>query len=141
MRASALLALVLTACAGAAPSVESATPHDPGPDEWSTMGFEDRHRRMTFTVHPTLARRFQRFAETEYPELACVTCHGMDGEAVDYEMPRGLPPLDPAALPDADTSPTARFMVEVVLPETDRLMRAGGTTTCFSCHPSAEGDS
>jgi hypothetical protein len=139
--ALSMLALIgLAGCGGASPEPEPA-PRDPGPDLWSGKTFVEKHARMTFTFLPNMSRRFQRFADTEYPELACVTCHGMDAEEVDYRMPNGLPPLDPNALPDADDSSMARFMIEVVVPQADRLMQAGGRVDCFSCHPRTEGSS
>lgn len=95
---------------------------------------------MIFTVLPALARRFQPFEGTPYPELACRSCHGDDAEEVEFRMPNGLPSLDPSHMPSADSSNpeearTTRFMAEVVLPTADRLMQAGGRLTCFSCHP------
>ena len=91
---------------------------------------------MTWTLLPAMARAIHRFERTPYPRLACVTCHGRDAEEVSYRMPRALPALDPANMPDEDDD-TVRFMREVVRPLADRLMEAGGTVTCFSCHPSA----
>jgi len=138
--ASFLLLLLLAACGGGS-ATSLRPPSDSESDAWSSLSFEDKHSRMTFTFHPNMSRRLQRFRQTEYPELACVTCHGMDAEDVDYRMPNGLPPLDPAAMPGPDDSEMARFMTDVFMPEADRLMRVGGTTTCFSCHPTAEGRS
>lgn len=97
---------------------------------------------MVFTVLPAMARRFHRFEGTPHPELGCRTCHGDDAEDVDFRMPNGLAALDPENMPsatsrDAERARTARFMADVVLPTTDRLMQAGGTLTCFSCHPGA----
>lgn len=96
------------------------------------MDYLARHSRMTFTVLPSMARQFQEHYESNVPELSCVSCHGEDGEAVNYRMPNGLYPLDPDRLPTEGR--TVAFMRDVVTPSADRLMTAGGTTTCFSCH-------
>ena len=98
------------------------------------MGFVERHEIMTFTLLPNIARRFQQFEGTEYPRISCATCHGTDAEDVHYRMPASLPPLDPDRMPDP-RSRISRFMSDVVVPMTDRMMQAGGTVTCFSCHP------
>ncbi len=113
----------------------TASPDSSPPSEnlWARMSFEARHERMTFTVLPSMAVRFREHYRTEHAELTCVSCHGPDAEARDYAMPASLPPLDSAAMPGG---PDARFMAEVVVPSMDRMMRAGGTVTCFSCHPS-----
>ena len=125
----AWLALLLCAC-GATQTV--AAPRAPRENRWASMSWEARHERMTFAMLPSMATRLREFRGTEEAELACVSCHGMDAEAVDYRMPRGLPALDPAAMPEGDV---ATFMADVVVPAADRIMRAGGTTTCFTCHP------
>lgn len=131
-------ALPLSACAGGASRAGFGPPvaRAAGPDRWRALGWEERHARMTWGLLPAMARRFRAFEGTPEPRLACVTCHGRDAEEVAYRMPHGLPPLDPANLPDP-ASRTVRFMREIVVPLTDRLLEAGGTITCFSCHPSA----
>lgn len=126
----AALAVLLCACGSAAPSV--AEPTSSAENRWATMSWEARHERMTFAMLPSMATRFREFRGTADAELACVSCHGMDAEGVDYRMPNGLPPLDPESMPDGEV---ATFMADVVVPAADRLMRAGGTTTCFTCHP------
>ena len=97
---------------------------------------------MTWTLLPNMAQRFQAFYGTEYPELACVSCHGANAEEVSYRMPNGLHPLDPDRMPtpgpeDSRTGRVVTFMRDVVVPETNRLMHAGGTVECFSCHARA----
>lgn len=120
----------------------TARAEPPGPNAWEAMTFEERHGLMTWTLLPNMARRFRLFERTALPELACITCHGVDAESHDYRMPATLPPLDPAHMPSADAADpeearTVRFMTDVVTPFADRMMRAGGTITCFSCHPRA----
>jgi hypothetical protein len=98
---------------------------------------------MTWLVLPNLARKFQAFAGTPYPELACVTCHGADAERVMYKMPNGLPALDALHLPnsasdDPGQARVARFMIDEVTPTTARLL-GKPDVSCFSCHPRAGG--
>jgi hypothetical protein len=102
---------------------------------------------MTFLVLPNMARLFQRFDGSPYPNLTCRTCHGQDAEEVRYKMPHGLPALDPAHLPDSsDPDPrrarVARFMIEEVTPGMADLLatppydpRTKSGFSCFDCHP------
>jgi hypothetical protein len=142
--------LLLGACAAASSGASARPAVQPSrSDDWRTAGWEDRHDTMTFAVLPTMARAFQDFNGTAYPDMTCRTCHGADAERIQYKMPNSLPPLDPQHLPDvksadAKEARTARFMVEVVTPRMANLL---GVTpfdpvtktglSCFSCHPSA----
>ncbi len=94
---------------------------------------------MTWSVLPNMARKFQAFAGTAYPELSCISCHGADGERVLYRMPNGLPALDPGHLPNPQSQNArearfARFMIEDVTPSTARLL-GKPDVSCFTCHP------
>ncbi len=114
-------------------------------ERWSALTWEERHDEMTWVVHPQMAKLFQRFEKTEYPELTCRTCHGGDAERVQYRMPNGLPPLDPAHMPDPREGPdaaVAKFMYEEVTPQMADLLGvapanppSGQGFGCFSCHP------
>ncbi len=77
---------------------------------------------MTWRVLPHMARAFQTFRKEPAPSLACTTCHGKDAEAVAYQMPHGLPALDPAHLPDPKSSEIARFMIETVTPDMAEIL-------------------
>jgi hypothetical protein len=90
---------------------------------------------MTFLVHPNLARLFQHHDGKSVPDMTCRTCHGADAEQVGYAMPRGLPALDPAHMPDPGT-PTARFMTSEVTPTMADLLGVDRRSfSCFGCHP------
>ena len=98
---------------------------------------------MTWLVLPSLARKFQAFERTAYPELSCISCHGADAERVLYKMPNGLPALDPTHLPspqsqNAREARFATFMIEDVTPSTAHLL-GKPNVTCFTCHPRAGG--
>jgi hypothetical protein len=110
------------------------------------MTWEERHDQMTWVVLPNMAERFQEFAHAADPTLTCRTCHGPDPESARYRMPRGLPALDPAHLPEANDldqrGRTAKFMIETVTPTMADLLgepRYDEKTKrgfgCFKCHP------
>jgi cytochrome c553 len=149
MRATAatlLLSSALFACASPrAPSRAPATPPaaNASPateDTWSTLSWEDRHVQMTFLVLPVMARHWQAFEKTKYPELTCTRCHGKDAEARDYKMPSpDLAPLDArmqsAHAGDAKVERVAAFMRDEVMPSVIELLDADpAKVTCFTCH-------
>jgi hypothetical protein len=112
-------------------------------DEWRQKSWEERHDVMTWLVLPTMARKFQAFAGSEYPELSCFSCHGADAEQVKYKMPHVLPALDPAHLPDpqsknAHEARYATFMTDEVTP-TMRELLGMPELSCMTCHPRAGG--
>lgn len=137
--------LIAAGCAAHAPPAPRAA--EPVRDPWSETSWEDRHDTMTFAVLPNMARLFQRFRGTRDPDLTCRSCHGADAEAVRYEMPHGLGPLDPAHLPDRNSvdpkeARMARFMADEVTPAMADLIgmplydpRTGRGFGCFDCHP------
>ena len=148
---AAPLAMALSSCGGVHREAASADAKasDGKPqvvDEWKTETWEERHDVMTFAVLPNMGRLFQRFRGEPYPTMTCATCHGKDGESVDFKMPRGLPPLDPKHMPDPDsTDPKeariTKFMIEEVTPQMADLMgkpRMDPKThrgfSCFGCH-------
>jgi hypothetical protein len=146
-------ALSVASCAAPAPTgtragAGGAVPPEPiaSADRWSVLSWEERHDRMTWLVHPNMAKLFQSFAGTPYPAMTCRTCHGADAEQVQYKMPHGLPALDPAHLPDpragGPKARIAKFMIEEVTPQMADLLGAprrdpktGRGFDCFGCHP------
>ena len=140
-------AAIAPACTRANAVAPTAPAHTPASvaEGWSSLSWEERHDQMTWLVHPNRAKLFQRFEGTAYPELTCRTCHGANAEQVQYKMPNGLPPLDPANMPDPKRGPDAaiaKFMYEEVTPRMADLLgvslgdpRTGRGFGCFSCHP------
>jgi hypothetical protein len=139
----AVVASLVTACGG------QPTPRARAADDgWTAMSWEDRHDTMTFAVLPNMARLFQRFSRSPYPDMTCRTCHGEDAERVRYKMPHGLPALDPAHLPSAGAHDPAegrlaKFMTEEVTPQMADLLgvpvydpKSRTGFSCFNCHPS-----
>jgi hypothetical protein len=139
--------LLLSGCAGRATSVGQHEPPLRAPaadaDEWDSASWEQRHDTMTWLVLPTMARKFQAFAGSRYPELSCFACHGADAEQVAYRMPHGLPALDPANLPNAQSHDArearyAAFMTNEVTP-TMRELLGKPDLSCMTCHPAVGG--
>lgn len=76
-----------------------------------------------------------------YGRITCSTCHGSDFEEVDYAMPNGMAPLDPAAFPSPDDGGVAAMMFEGVTPKAVELLGAepfdpatGEGFGCYGCH-------
>jgi hypothetical protein len=127
-RAALFVALALAGCG------PRAAPKTPRPDRWSKLDFEDRHTVMTFTVLPNMARTWQAFRHTQYPEMTCRTCHGKNAEAVHYRMPNpSLHPIDPAHPP---RGPVAAFMIHTMVPDMiDLIDTTPERFSCNACHP------
>jgi cytochrome c553 len=145
---AALLLSAASSCASSSPRDDApapaAAPFAPQ-DGWSDLTYEERHAKMTFVVHPALARRFKQAGGEKTARLTCVSCHGERAEQVRYRMPaiEALRPSRVAELyqPDAQLSPLLRFMRDEVTPTTARLMgvpsydpATGQGFSCFNCH-------
>jgi hypothetical protein len=142
---AACIFALLSACGGTV--ARRSTPPRSEPPSWPTMSWEDRHNLMTFAVLPNMARAWQEHDGTADPTTTCRTCHGANAEAVDYRMPNGLSPLDPAHMPsptsrDPREARAAKFMIEIVVPKMTDLLDAepydratGRGFSCFNCHP------
>ena len=113
--------------------------------DWADLDDDQRRDFMTCEVVPALTPMFQEFDGDEYANFGCVTCHGADPEAVDFEMPNGLQELDLSDFPfsshpDPDTAAYGEFMEDDVLPAMADLL--GRSTDfndpnffgCYDCH-------
>lgn len=108
------------------------------PADWQDMDFDQRKEYMTQVVEPEMQAVFQEYDADKYAEFACATCHGDDGEDVDYEMPNGLHPL---SFPLNPTSPEEEadieFMEDEVIVDMAALVdQVPGTNgfRCTACH-------
>lgn len=147
---AALLGGLAQACASSSAhetKAELAPPAEPfAPDNgWSDLTYEERHAKMTFVVHPALARRFKKAGGEKTARLTCKSCHGERAEDVRYRMPaiEALRPSRVAEIyqPGAKLSPLLTFMRDEVTPTTARLMEmpvydpaTGQGFSCFKCH-------
>ena len=152
--ASSLVVSLFAACGASSPAAKSSSPPVVVDDSWAKSSWEDRHDLMTWTVLPSMAKRFQTFRGEPSPSLSCRTCHGADAEAVLYALPNSLPALSRAhmpsrASPDPRTARMVAFMEDEVTPAvaemlglrvvspTSNEVRVAGTFSCFTCHPAA----
>jgi hypothetical protein len=141
-----LFALCATASDKGAPTLSA--PAVPARDDWQGLSFVQRHERMTFLVHPTLAERWQAHYHTPAPRLSCASCHGENAEQHRYQM--AYSPLDalaPARVQalyraDARLSEEQSFKRDVVTPLMADLLgvarydpATGLGFSCFGCHP------
>ena len=144
-----VLLSMLVSCGGARPEpvVATSQPHQP---TWEKLSWDERHLAMTFRVLPNIAKTWQVYEKTDYPEMTCARCHGSDGEKKAYKLPNSLAPLDPQHMPDPaskdpDEAEIAKFMYGHVVPEMTALLDAepydpktGKGFYCFDCHARIE---
>lgn len=147
---AALLGSLAQACVSSSAHQTKAAPAPPATpfapaNGWSDLTYEERHAKMTFVVHPALARRFKKAGGEKTARLTCKSCHGERAEEVRYRMPaiEALRPSRVAEIyePGADLSPLLTFMRDEVTPTTARLMgmpaydpAIGEGFSCFNCH-------
>ena len=94
---------------------------------------------MGLYAFPQMRSLFVAFNPKAYKTFRCQTCHGADMEAVDFKMPNGLYALpvegaEKAALEYDE--PTARFMIDRVLPAMQTLLAKDDPELqkSFGCH-------
>lgn len=137
IRGFALTAALLVTQQIAAQQIQPASA-----DHWTDEPYTERYTTMLFNVHPVMAREFQDFYATQYPDMTCESCHGDKAEQTRWEMPSDhLDALDPNALPERGSAPEVDFMYDVVTPLFSRLTGNPLRTdahpdgvSCFSCH-------
>jgi hypothetical protein len=110
---------------------------------WATMTHEQKLDYMQHTVMPEMTRMFQEFDGHRFEHFTCGTCHGANARAVNFHMPNGIAPLDPARIPamfaSQDRMPV--FMTQHVWPRMTELLGAQRYNPethqgfgCFGCH-------
>lgn len=116
---------------------------------WADVPAEQRGQWMAEVVVPAMAPLFQEHDAERYADFGCATCHGDDAQAVGFEMPNGLAPLNPEQIPAMFQSeqPMATFMTQTVWPQMAQLLgeapfnpETGEGFSCLHCHATAEGD-
>jgi hypothetical protein len=162
MRITSLAALVALASCGGGSGSETVALEGEGSGEttaggeqggggeddipWARRTDRQKGQFMNEVVLPTMKQLFQEFDAREFAEFNCQTCHGANAREVDFRMPNGLPPLNPASMPtpessDPDIARWATFMKTRVQPKMVELLGVPGYDPatnqgfgCFSCH-------
>ena len=161
-----LCAALLAACGGAEETsaegadeptagdeAEATTTEAEGPAlaemAWQDVPEDLRGRWMSEVVVPTMEPLFQEHDPERFAEFGCPTCHGENAREVQFQMPNGIAPLDPAAVPAMFESdqPMAQFTTQTVWPRMGELlgeelydMETGEGFSCFHCHGRAESE-
>ncbi len=122
----------------------AAAPADGGPPmPWATMTHEQKADYMEHTVMPEMRSMFQAQNPTRFARFTCGTCHGANARAVNFHMPNGIAPLDPARVPAmfSTHTPMNDFMTQHVWPRMTQLLGAQPYNPethqgfgCFGCH-------
>lgn len=155
------LGMALAGCGGGAEANEDDGPPDgqetaggdqaaaaEAPVAWADMSHEQRGAFMAETVMPEMQAMFQEFDGERFAEFNCATCHGENAREVNFEMPNGVAPLDPAQIPGMFQSdqPMAQFMTQRVWPRMAELLQEPPYNpethegfSCLHCHATAEG--
>ncbi len=153
----ALTMLFLASCGGSAPAAEgtdpAATPTAGGEHEvdvaalaardFDSLSPEEKGDFMEHVVMPAMKPLFQGFDAEDFSHFSCATCHGRDAREVNFRMPNGVEPLDPAHMPaeDGEKGRAMHFMEEQVKPRMAELLHQTQWSPtnpqgfgCFNCH-------
>lgn len=117
---------------------------------WADMDHEARAALMREQVMPAMTTAFQEFDGEEFATFNCATCHGETFQDVNFAMPNGLHPIDPATIPgmassdDEEVARYAAFMFGQVTPGMVGIlgvapydMETHQGFGCFNCHVNA----
>ena len=159
-----------TACSSSTEQADSTTPDtsdstdmaEPGetPDqlrreeapaaEWEERVFDERRQLMVNRVMPEMSAAFREFDAERYADFSCATCHMPNFQDVNFHMPNGLAPLNPADIPtlrestDERIARTAQFMFQNVLPDMVQILDVEPYNPethegfgCLNCHATA----
>jgi hypothetical protein len=153
-----IIVLVLAACGDSSEGEETTGGETTGGEttggetqaatqNWADMDQEARGRYMATVVMPEMQTMFQEFNAEEYGDFGCETCHGANAREVNFSMPNGLAPLDPASIPAMfqSTQPMAQFMTQRVWPRMTELLQMQPYDpethqgfSCLNCHATSE---
>lgn len=130
------------------PSSEPHAAIEPGAPgiPWTEKTFEQRQEWMAIAFFPAMKETFEGHDDVAFKTFRCQTCHGEDMKARDFRMPTdSIYPLDehrPIESAMEYDQAITRFMIEVVVPESARLLdttpfdpETGEGFGCFGCHP------
>lgn len=158
---------VIAACGSSTEQTESTTPEgeQPPPAEtseappaeapalegWASLDADGRRALMVEQVMPEMGAAFREFDGEEFAEFTCATCHMDNFQEVNFQMPNGLAPLNPADIPglgessDEGIARAAQFMFQTVTPGMVRILNVEPFNMethqgfgCLACHANAE---
>ena len=127
----------------------AANPAPGGPAvPWPQMNHEQKMEYMQGTVMPEMRRMFQAHDAQRFARFTCGTCHGANAREVNFRMPNGIAPLNPASIPGMFQSqdPMHVFMTQRLWPRMTALLGAQPYNPqthqgfgCLGCHGMAGG--
>ncbi len=152
-----LTMLFLASCGGSAPATEgtdTAAPPTAGGEhevdvaalaarDFDSLSPEEKGDFMEHVVMPAMKPLFQQFDAEDFSHFSCATCHGRGAREVNFRMPNGIEPLDPAHMPaeDGESGRAMHFMEEQVKPRMAELLHQTQWSPtnphgfgCFNCH-------
>lgn len=153
-----LITFFLAACGGAVVTPEGEGPATGGTEatggehgdaaalaarDFDSLSPEEKGEFMEQVVMPAMKPLFQQFDGEEFAQFTCRTCHGANARAVNFHMPNGVHPLDPAHMPsmDGEDGRWMHFMAEQVKPKMAQLLHQEEWAPtnqdgfgCFNCH-------
>jgi hypothetical protein len=110
---------------------------------WPQMNHEQKMEYMEHTVMPEMRRMFQEHDAQRFANFTCRTCHGANAREVNFHMPNGISPLNPAAIPGMFQSQDRMhvFMTQRLWPRMTELLGAQPYNPqthqgfgCLGCH-------
>ncbi len=110
---------------------------------WSNKSEGMRMGFMAAVIHPRSQQLFVEFDDSYEEDFTCETCHGMDAELNDYEMPSEslyALPRENALEESMEYDPeTTEFMRDELTAKFNVWFNEGEgpktEVTCFACHP------
>ena len=117
-----------------------------GGADWVNLNPMQKKDYMVQVVMPRMIELYTEFDPAEAANFTCASCHGANAADVQFRMPNGISPIDPANFPtpnspDPEIARQAAFMTNTLTPEMTRLIGAQPFDRmtmmgfgCFSCH-------
>lgn len=115
---------------------------------WAQMNHDQKMEYMEHTVMPEMRRMFQEFDGQRFANFTCRTCHGANAREVNFHMPNGISPLNPAQIPGMFQSQDRMhvFMTQRLWPRMTAMLGAQPYNPqthqgfgCLGCHGMAGG--
>src|SRR5262245_38672767 len=127
------MCVLFLACGGPSAATnadESTTGDEAAPTAFADMSHEQKVEFMGHVVVPRMEPMFEQYDADRYADFGCRTCHGENAREVEFRMPNGIHPLNPAELPamfqseDPQVQRAAQFMSGQVMPAMVEMLGA-----------------